>query len=383
MSIHFPEVFHEFLDSLAFSPHCSDAQPIASLWKDTPCTTHNGTDGIKRSVSIYQAQTTKLTIIAFRQKIVSILREQAHVATDSVADAILGLTVKAATNGKERADYLGAFLKALKCVDVSHFIVLPAKAGNKPLTFDGYTLGSLNTSVLVSRCNRAGSDYAELYSNGLTGQFTIQSPEFKHVVHDYSHEAANLSNVSGVVWENLRLNYFERISRLHCEFMYSDLDRKQSLGATFGAHMLDVPNIRSSVGRFAESITIYLGFAGKGVGYVVPERGTVTVVQPGPESEAFKQFTEHREKYRLSEIGDSELGRTLFACAGFCQQAVRFLEAERPNDAALYATVCLEHLFSEKQSTSEFVCSRAAVPTRCPSTSRRRPRPTINGCSRT
>ena len=60
-------------------------------------------------------------------------------------------------------------------------------------------------------------------------------------------------------------------------------------------------------------------------------------------------------------MGDSELGRTLYTCAGFCQQATRFLESGRNDDAALYATICLEHLFSEKQSTSEAVCTRAAV----------------------
>ena len=131
-------------------------------------------------------------------------------------------------------------------------------------------------------------------------------------------QARNLSNDS--VWRDLLLNYFERISRLHFEFMWSHLDRTQMLASPFGAHLLDVLSFRSDMGQFAEMVTVYLGFSRIEAGYIVPEQGTREINQPGPDSEAYRRFSNHRDTYRLSEVGDSELGRTIFACAGFCQR---------------------------------------------------------------
>src|SRR5262249_19269669 len=148
---------------------------------------------------------------------------------------------------------------------------------------------------------------------------------------------------------------------LHFEYMWIHLDRTQVLETPFHANFLDVQNFQQEIGRFAQRITIYLEFSRSPSGYVVPEGGTLTLNQPGPDSESFARFQSFREQYRAMGVGDSELGRTILVCAGFCQQAIRFLQAGRTDDAALYATVCLEHLFSEKQSTTDAVSRRTAA----------------------
>ncbi len=361
MNTRLPESFHPFLESLTFMPPSVDAFPIAVLWKDTPTVMANGNEFIQKGVSIYQREVTQVSITGFRQKILNILLEEKHVATEPVAEAILGCVVKAATSGKERAAFLEDFLTGFETVDVSHFFTLPNMAFTEPLHIDGYTFGAINLPVLTSRCNRAHSDFAQLHSSKLAGRVTLQSPEFRHVVLSFIKAHMSCERSSDKFWQKLLLNYFERISRLHFEYMWSHLERTQVLAAPFGADILDVQNLRAEIGKFAQSVTIYLGFPRKEIGYVVPEGRVLTLNQPGPDSEAFKRFTDYRANYRVSEVGDSELGRTLFACAGFCQQAIRFLQSGRPDDAALYATICLEQLFSEKQSTAEAVCSRAAV----------------------
>ena len=361
MNTRLPESFHPFFDSLTFTPPSSDAHPVAILRKDTPSVMADGREFISNRISLYQHEATQVSIVGFRQKLLHILREAKHVATESVADAILGCVVKAASSGKDRATFLEDFLTGFRTVEVSHFYVLPNMACTEPLRIEGYTIGALNVPVLASRCNRAHSDFAQLYSSKLAGHVTLQSPEFRHVVLDFVKVHMERGRSSERVWLNLLLNYFERTSRLHFDFMWSHLERTQVLAAPFGAEILDVQNLRVEIGEFAQRVTIYLGFSREEIGYVVPEGGALTLNQPGPDSEAFKRFTDHRASYRVSEIGDSELGRTLFACAGFCQEAIRFLRSDRPDDAALYATICLEHLFSEKQSTADAVCSRAAV----------------------
>ena len=358
-----PEQFIPFLGSLTFTSPNEESLPIVELWRDVQAMKADGHRFIKKGVALYSRNRTQVTIAGFRQKLQGILRDEKHVATEAIADAILGCSVMAAFTGEDRASFLEDLLKRFEPAEVSHFYVLPNEAITPPMHFEGYTLGPINLPVLASRCKRAQSNYAELYSAMLDGRFTLQSPEFKHIVIDFLKPMLKLGLISNNAWRDLLLNYFERVSRQHFEFMWTHLGLTQVMAVPFGAQILDANDFRNELGKFAQQITIYLDFSAKDVGYVVPEGKSITVNQPGPESEVFKRFADHRKKYRTSEVGDSELGRTLYACAGFCQQAMRFLQSGRADDAALYATICLEHLFSEKQSTSAAVCSRTAIVT--------------------
>lgn len=359
MSQKLPEVFFSFLDSLSFKPNAQGA-PLVELWGATHATTASGQHSEIPALRLYQHSPTEVTITGFRQKLRHFLYDVDHVANDQIVDAILGCTVGAAQGGPERASFLELALGKVHKGEVSHFFVLPFIAGTDPIYFDGYRLGETDLPVLTSRCNRAGSDYAELYSAQLARRFCLQSPTFKHVVIDFPHFGFQSGLFKNSLGQDLVLNYFTHISRQHFEFMWAHLDRTQVLSAPFNAHLLDVKNFRDQMGQFAQRTTIYLEFSRKG-GYVLPEGNGIILNQPGPNSEAFARFENHREKYRLSDVGDSELGRTLLMCAGFCQQAIRFLETGRSEDAALYSTICLEHLFSEKTSTSDVVCTRTAA----------------------
>ncbi|MFC1871023.1 hypothetical protein ACFLYF_01280 [Chloroflexota bacterium] len=361
MSHRLPEMFIPFLDSLGFKSDGIDT-PLVQLWQDKPSVTASGNEDTIPAVHLYQRSETQVTIVGFRQKLLQWLREANHVANEAVVDAILGCVIGAASSGSERAAFLENALAQFRKAEVSHFFVLPNKAIAKPMDFDGYCLGEINLPVLASRCRRAGSDFAQLYGEKLSGRFALQTPDFKHVVIDFLKLGydSKLTRYNSP-WRDLLLHYFEQISRQHFEFMWGHLNRTQVLCAPFNANCLDVENMRSEMGRFAQRITIYLEFSRAPSGYVVPEGGGLILNQPGPDSESFKRFLAHRQTYRLFQVGDSELGRIIHSCAGFCQQAIRFLESGRYDDAALYATICLEHLFSEQQSTAEAVCTRTAA----------------------
>ena len=362
MSKLLPNVFIPFLESLTFSRPKEDARPICSLWDDRHGAKPGGGAIVKSGVFLYQRDQTELSLAGVRQKLFHLLRNARHVATEPIVDAIVACAVGASGSGTERAEFLESVLSRFRVAEVSHFFVHPFRALMQPIQFDGYRLGELDLAILKSRCGRAKSDYAELYGASLKGRLALQSPEFKHVVIDFLKPAKEKGLIFSDSWRDLLLNYFERVSRQHLEFMWEHLNRTQVLLAPFGAHILDIENFRrKGVGSFAESVTIYLTFSLIDAGYVVPERGSVTINQPGPDSEFYSRFKTHAREYRLSELGDSELARTLFACAEFCQRAIRYLEAGRAEDALLYATICLEFLFSERDAVAESVCSRGAV----------------------
>jgi len=360
MSHQLPETFIPFLDSLDFSAN-GTGTPLVQLWPEKIATNASGYESTVPAVNLYQRFKTQVTISGFRQKFLNWLREEKHVANEAVVDAILGCAVGASSSGLKRGAFLESAMALFREAEVSHFFVFPNKAITKPIYFDGYSLGEINISVLSSRCERARSDYAKLYTKQLSGRFALQSPDFKHIVIDFGTLSKDYNIYSSSTWQNLILNYFEQIARQHFEFMWWHLNQTQVLSAPFNVNFVDVENLRSFMGRFAQSITIYLDFSQIPGGYVLPEGNDLILNQPGPDSESFTRFNEHRKKYRLFEIGDSELGRTIHTCAGFCQQAVRFLESGHDDDAALYATICLEYLFSEEQSTAEAVCTRTAA----------------------
>lgn len=380
-----PEVFVPFLDSLSFAPE-EGASHLVELWPETTAVTPDGdfvterpeyleilgiekasitTDSkfvTKRAECIYQRGAAELTLAGFRKKLLEILRRANHVATDAVADSILGCVVGAASTGTNRAAFLEDALMRFRNAEVSHFFVFPKHTTAKPVRFNGYSFGEINFAVLASRCRRATTDYAELYAKELRGRLALQSPDFQHVVIDFLKLAGGWGQLCEKPQSyQLLLNYFSRISRLHLEFMWMHLNRTQVLGDPFNASLFDVQLLKSvpSVQR----VTIYLEFSQTDEGCVLPgwrDPGLI-LDERGPDSVPFKRFLQHRNTFRLSEVGDSELGRILFACGGFCQRAIRFIEADQSDDAALYATICLEYLFSEKRSTSEAVCSRTAA----------------------
>ena len=161
------------------------------------------------------------------------------------------------------------------------------------------------------------------------------------------------------------LSYFGLVAHQHTEAMWLHLAEVQVLARPFSANIVEVSDLRNSfVGQLAQQVTIYVGITERPAsGYVVPTGGGVTVVlnQIDADSECVSRFHEHIARYRLDEHGDSALARTAKACAGFCQEAMRRIEAGNNNEAALYATIALEHLFSAKQNTAATVASRTAA----------------------
>lgn len=360
MTATIPESFTPFLGSLTFTRPTPDAVPLVILWADEHEMLPSGESRINKSVALYQSDKVEVGLQGVRKKIIQILQSAEHEANEQIADAILGCVVKAAQSGEKRADFLRDVLNRFRRVETSHFYVLPNVAEMDTMEFDGFSMGELKMGVLISRCNRASSNYATLYAARLKGRMALQSPDFQRVVIDFLTPASNAGLMANSAWKDLLLNYFELLSRKHFERMWAELERTQLFSAPFRSHIIDVENLKDDCAGFATSVTVYLEVMRNGPGYVVPSEGSFILNQPGADSEVFRRFTQHREQYRVCEIGDSELGRALAEVSGFCQQANRMLNEDRHNDAALYATICLEHLFSEKQATTKAVSSRTA-----------------------
>jgi len=353
--------FIPFLDSLHFGPPPLGASPVALI---VPPVRANNAGGqfVEPSVELYQTQQTEVTVSGFLKKLSRDLDQAGHASSDAIAAAILGCVIKAETSGQARLDFLENLLTRFAQAEVSHFIITPYEAdSSKPFAVEDYTIGALNVPVLKSRCTRAQSDYAVRYEKRLVGRVTLHSPEFRRTVLDFLPAHLDKGRFKNKSWNQLLLNYFEQLSRKHLELMWAHLDRTQLLSYPFGAEVINPDSLRSDVGQFSEKVSIYLNFSETGAGYVVPESAALVLNQPGADSDAYHRYKAHQKDYRTSEVGDSELGRAIVACSRFVHQAKTFLATGRPEEALLYATICLEHLFSEKQAISESVSARTAA----------------------
>ena len=353
----------EFLGSLTFEKPNPDSKALVRLRGAIDKKDVFGQQSKNPPTDLFQREITKMGLAGLRNIILNALRSADHAASDDIANSILGIAVKSVSSGSQRAAFLSEILNSFRAVETSHFYITPHPLDLGAINMEGFTMSALNIPVLRSRCARAKSNYAQLYSDRHGGLMTLQSPDYSRVVIDVLTPSFETEIMSTSAGRDIILNYFDRIAASHFESMWNELDRIQTLGAPFRANILDVENLRNTYDGMAKRVTIYLGVNGKDIGYVVPVDGCLVMNQPGPDSEAYRRFCAHRETYKLSEVGDSELGRVLFAVGGFCQQAVRLFESGRLNDAALYATICLEQLFSEKTSTSKAVASRTACVT--------------------
>lgn len=362
MTFQLPEAFLPFLDSLTLEPRSANQAPIVTVCPKRSASTASGEQFTKPALALFQSEPTAVTLVGFRSKIVQRLREINHIASDELADAVLCLAVGAANTGSARARELSDLLAQSALCEVSHFLAFPHEAIKQQIRFDGYTLGPIAMPVLQSRCSRAHSDFYELYAKNIAGRFCIQSPDFRHAVISLI-KIRQSGLLDGARGRDIVLNYFERLSRRHFDYMWEHLNRTQVLSAPFDSELIGVESFRRMASMLAWRITIYLDPTHRDLGYVVPENTAINLNQIDSADERVKQFYDHRTTYHLEEIGDSELGRALLEAALFCQQAIQFLESGRANDAALYATICLEQLFSETRSTAEAVSTRAAAVT--------------------
>jgi hypothetical protein len=349
--------FSDFLESLSFEKSGSDAPAIIDI-SEKKCIENNGVEYIEPRIQIFCKAKEGPSIAGIHKKLEAILNEKKHACSSKVIDALLAIIVASKTSGPDRLQLLNKCIDSICETEVSHFLVLPVMSNGNSVEFSGYFLGSLQENVLNSRCRRSGSDFYNRYQNRLKDRVALRSPEFKVNVINFAEKSISYGYDNSKKWRSLVLNYFEIIARIHLEDMWAHLTETQICHSPFEKHIIDPFNFKNELVKFSETITVYLF---KEYGYIVPEFKVPTFNQISSKDEATLRFIEHLKKYRINEICETELGRDIKVCARFCDESQRYLKAGRDNDAALYAMISLEYLFSEKTETVGAVSKRCAM----------------------
>lgn len=349
----FPEVFTGFLQSLKLDwTGDRSERAIVSLvsgpGEQLPC----GTVVPQQPMRLLQSEETRPGYSSYSKKARELLNKKGHPVSDHLTDALLCAAVFAAPAGAERLGMLNEMISKIRPVRLHNYFVSNIKMAIPLAKFFDYHVGPLQLSKLSSRCDRSHSDFSRLYGEKLAGCFTLESPEFRRTFVDFFDITGRRPGLrTNGLWSKIELLYFEGLAREHFEMMWGHFDSVQALACALGKGGMDPAIFRQKLSRDAHQIAIYLSERSDR-GYVVPVQVGLTMKTRIP--------TDSAPFEKGLTIRKSELGAVIMESAALVQQAVRFLGANRIEDAALYATISLERLFSERGDITDSIARRTA-----------------------
>lgn len=289
---------------------------------------------------------------SYSKKARELLNKKGHPVSDHLTDTLLCAAVFAAADGAGRLEMLNEAVSKIRPVHLHNYFVSNIKMEIPLGKFFGYHVGPLQLSRLTSRCARSHCDFSRLHGEKLDGRFALESPEFQRTFVDFFDITGRRPGLrTNRLWGEIELLYFEGLAREHFEMMWEHFDSVQALACALGKGGIDPAIFRQKLSRDAHQIAIYLSDRSDR-GYVVPVQVGLTLQTRIPTDSA-------RFEKGLT-IRKSELGAVIMESAALVQQAVRFLGANRIEDAALYATISLERLFSERGDTTDSIARRTA-----------------------
>lgn len=354
----FPPVLEDFLESLNLGMGATPAgSPLLTLSSGVLNQLPDGRLEPQQPVRLFQKHEIPKGHEQYDRKVREELGKTDHPISKPICDALLCAAVFAGSNGKERLAFLNDCLANLRAFDTSHFVITNERLSVPSFRHYGYVIGTLGWERLQSRCRRAQSDYHEVFKKSCQGGvdlFSLESPEFRRTVVDLVGITLQRGSVQNAYWREIMLFYFEAVAEKHFEMMWGDLERRQSLDFALGVTSVDANLFREKLSRDAREVTIYLDHRDDKPGYVVPRmRSLIVMVSDMRKQEVAEALSE--------QPSDSVLGAAIADCAVLIQHAIRFIQSGRFRDAALYATIALERVFTRTVATTEAVSTRTAL----------------------
>ena len=350
----------EFLESLTFISSKEQEKPLKiafEVWQDS----ENKNDVEQKTLHLYQESPTELTINGYEKELLLILEEAEHPVTDSILTAITALVLKFTTVNHKRIDILEAMLSAIVEVDLQCYFVGPYRVRDYEVEIFSIKIGPISLNRLQSRCHRAKSDFYERHERELRERLTLEFPEKKT-------KCINLKKILKSIHRDSTFikcyeNYFEKIAQTVINQCWDDFTNAQLYAYPFGKEVIS-PNVFHGMATEpgSQHIFIFLDFNNKGNGFV-GSYCSVPVLQKTDFPKAIKEFEKFCKDIKTAEVRKSSLNGKLYTYCTLHKEAMILNSRGRFSDAAIYACIALEFLFTEKRDTSEAVCTRTAAVT--------------------
>ncbi|MDO7876164.1 HEPN domain-containing protein [Hymenobacter sp. ASUV-10] len=366
MSLPTTTEFAEFLKGLCFSKPTGGKYKKLVVYEESIGQTATGKIKIPEVSLWYSEETSPIRMQSFIEKVKKILAKNKHLASESIVRCILLIYAGHPKKSTKPVESFNEIVELIQEVQAFQYFVLPDIRGLFPddINFGDFTIGRLDENELRYKCQKAGSDYYELYKSDLHGKMVVKRQAINvHIInwHQFSYKYSLISDATG--WLNRVLIYFECLSNELFEEFWKEFNEQQNLQIALG-----LPDIYDKTFRQllnSEPITIFPNIEanGKRHGYVVPQKigmlGISMDFDLGKKIDSLNQ--ELAKEYNFSGFNETEIHKTIKSFAKFVAKAHRYLDDQKPDEGFVHFIIALDLLLGESSSSSKSVSERVAA----------------------
>lgn len=319
------------------------------------------------SVSIWDRQTSELSIDAFLKKLEAELRRVDHPATKELATAILAMSVLARRESVNVVEQFNGLFEQIVAADLNQYFLFTLPS---PPEFNfeigPFRVGPLRADRLRYQSERAGSDFFERYCGRLfrNALSVEREPLPTRIIHFHelvtaggawappSSEAAERTSL-------LADHYFQLLSQFHSDLFFRDLISVQEVPIAIGSGWFDPQRLRETLG--SQFITVYLNIDGLNRGHVHPglliptiDLGGAHIGLPAATQQLGKEFGFHAPS-------NSEIHQSLRSFCHFVRLAESNHAEGRHAEGFLHHIIALDLLLGDKKNATETVAKRSAA----------------------
>jgi len=358
------QVFQTFLSSLTITAPQEEAghESVMAI-PPVKASFPNGMVLERPGINLWYAK-TNLSLKSLECRIEEELLQRGHKTSSGIILSLLSVFALLPGRRENPVSNLNRIFDQVSSGDLSQYQILPAsKPPDYSLKFGSFTIDNLNWQVLKYRCNKAHSDYFELYGDKLIGRFAIERDfikvkviDWKPFIRELRDECVDDFSQEGPLYQFI-LSYFEQLSWVFFDDFKDSMLEKQHLLIAAGAPYIDEKVLSLIPG--SDKISVYLNVGKDKFGYVVPVQTHQTIELGGSDVKMRKTKEYLKETFNIDE--DTHLNPTLKIFAFFLSKAKRHNWDNRLDESFLHYIIALDLLFGEKNLITEAIGNRVAI----------------------
>jgi hypothetical protein len=358
--------FEQLLSSItAFAPEEMDGWRRLIVIPASTAIGVNGAMAVPERALWFQPSET-ISIDALIAKIEKELIARGHKANRDIAMSVLGLFALHRNPREGSVVEINRLLGLAVEVQVSQtFLLPPINWPSFSLELTPFRFQLLDSTRLKYRCEKAGSDFFELYGQQLRGRMSIERNLFPKIIVDWSRDDVHVLKQRWPIktfrdaYQSHIDNYFEAISRELQNDFWSNFLEAQHLFIAAGAPYLDERELSRLLP--SQMITIFSGLGPTNKGFVFPlTAGQLRIEFAQAHLRIPKVGKMLSDDFGMGEFTNSEVHQTLKTYCKFMSRAERHMCDGRPDEAFLHFVISLDLVFGEKDASTKSISHRVA-----------------------
>lgn len=326
----------------------------------------NGTLITKKEKIVWYRRQSDLSIKSLIERIKDELKNINHPSSDQIAKSLLYLFT---FHPKQKTNSITAFNEIVEMhtlSEVSQFFILTDLNVDQfaSVNFGSFLFDTLDTRRFSYKCEKAGSNYYQLYGHTLVNKLCIEKKRFDKKIINWHLFAEKFLNASTTTeYSDGVLYYFEALSAVLYHDFWFEFSEQQNLHISYGLGILNERIFKEKL--LSDYVTIYLKIPvnGRNRGYVVPSQlGSLEILvheNLGRDIKGFYQLI--NQDFPFPGFYNFEIHQTLKTFTNFVVKGYRYLDENKNDEGFLHFIIALDLVFGDKNESTKTVSNRCAL----------------------